>query len=329
MALGLPHLLAVGAACIAACSAIVGIGDLPGRPSDGGDDDAVAVGEDAARTDQGAPRDDATAHDSSADDASSACARCVSIPAGWTGPVALLTSNAVGSFPSCQPPYDRSAYTGYGALAVPSPQCACTCGSPTGGNCAAALNLYESSDCSGTPCFTNPAAPVGGACTGLNDCGAGSASMMTAAGAVGSGATCTATPTGTVPKAAFTQSASACAPSAAPAACDGGICASGQKLCVLQSGDRACPASFGTKSVFYAGVDDTRACDCSCSAPQTCAVFFYPNNMCIAAQGISSSTCQMRFSNINAVRNTGTCTSNLSTTGTVTPQMPTTVCCEP
>jgi len=116
------------------------------------------------------------------------------------------------------------------------------------------------------------------------------------------------------------------------------------KTCVYQTGDVACPpATYTSKTLFYATIDDTRGCStCTCTATAgTCTGTINVYN--VAGCGGSpiatistNSACTATSSAKSAVAtslttNPGTCGNNGTggPTGSVTSTSPVTVCCTP
>ena len=174
------------------------------------------------------------------------------------------------------PPGHEQVWEGGVTPVVPQVACACGCGMPTGLTCAASASLVAGTSCSaGVPACT--AVPlVEQMCatlTGDISCspaGAGSIGLL----AKPMGGMCAPSPPVAVPPATWTTSYVACEPSAAPAPCDGGVCAPNSaggsfKLCVsTTSAVSACPAPYAMMTTIFTQLDDTRACSaCTCGPP--------------------------------------------------------------
>jgi hypothetical protein len=328
-----------------------------------------AVGSDSATGhDSGSSSDAMTVPDVVFVDAASCAAgsQCVDpVPTGWSGPL-ILSDQTSGppapTPPACPSSHATDAYDGNGNPTSPMPTCGCSCGAPTSaGSCNSTtplgVELYTSTDCSGTAC-DNASLPYSaqGFCVGT-----GCATVMSARVelATPENGTCTATPSQTISPSAWSETARACQPSSVGGGCSGAqVCVPtpptpfAAQLCILQSGDVACPtgSTYSTKHTFYGSVTDTRACTtCSCGQATggTCS-----GGAVSVASAISGSACGGTMSNVptdgncypvsigngnafawtTAVANAsgGTCAPMGGTaTGMVTPAGPTTVCCQP
>jgi hypothetical protein len=292
--------------------------------------------------------------------------QCVDpVPTGWSGPL-ILSDQTSGppapTAPACPSSYSTDAYDGNGTLSAPAATCGCSCGTLTSaGSCNSTtplgVELFTSTDCSGTACDSAalPYSPTG-FCVGTGCSGVMSARVQQATPENG---TCTAAPSQTIPPWAWSETARACQPASV-----GGGCSASQvcvptppspfqaQLCILQSGDVACPAgsTYSVKHTFYGSTMDSRACSmCSCGEATggTCS-----GGTVIVASEDTGSQCGGMTSNIPtdgncypvsigngnafaeatavATASGGTCAPMGGTaTGAVTPAEPTTICCQP
>ncbi|MGH7293783.1 MAG: hypothetical protein ACRELB_02565, partial [Polyangiaceae bacterium] len=112
-------------------------------------------------------------------------------------------------------------------------------------------------------------------------------------------------------------------------------------LCVLHSGDVACPAPYATKHVTFGGVDDSRDCaQCTCgpasggSCAGSVAAYSSTDGSC-SGGAITYDTpvkcdavAQPADIRVTVTSTPGSCTPSAGMNqGTVTPAAPTTFCC--
>ncbi len=231
---------------------------------------------------------------------------CVSsVPAGWTGPVALYDGsdtapgcNASGGYPTQK----LGANSGIDGGTAVCPTCTCT--TPPTLACSANLVFFESSSCGVGSCWGS-----GAGCPGTTPNVATSACgpqafcqlpggvkpqgvIVTAVTADGS---CTVGSTGTkqIPAPTWTNTVRACgdAPTAG-GGCGSGVCVPAPPSpfegspCIYKTGDNSCPAAFPTKKLANQNFQDTRTCTaCTCGAigGATCSggtVKFYTDDFC-------------------------------------------------
>lgn len=280
--------------------------------------------------------------DGAPDCADSDCApvvQCVAAPeAGWSAPGILNT----GATPAaCAAPFDTQAYLGNAELDAPPASCAaCTCGAPSSTLCVGHYACERSSGCAGT---CTAASIEGSGC--VNSPGSSATylprSGVFASGTCGAGAS---TPTVTPPT--WRRAGRVCTASAGASAtgCESGqVCipraAAPAPACVVRVGDVACPAGYGTRQVFYGGVDDTRGCSaCACRFQSAgCSVAFTAftqANCAGTGTALTIGTCYTGDPASYRITHTVTspsCAANgtSSPSGAATPTMASTVCCAP
>lgn len=353
-------LVVLGGAWLAGCSLIVeGTLDDEGEPGDrdgGGVDGPVgdAGDGDADPRDGGSVPDGETPGDSGTDpdggpdpDGGSTCSgthACVSdVPAGWTGPVALFAEAVGTTVPACAGDYPTDTGSYFGDLDVGSLTCACECDAATGISCTGATGLCYGSGatfcisfCSST--FTGPAP---GECRPVSTSGTHAQVHFPAPASHGSCAARAAhvrvdPQWGTVAKACggATSSTEGCASGETCTPLPSGAF---DELCIVQSGDVACPAgTYTNKQVFYEGFADDRTCSaCSCGAAEsecggrvdftddTCGSILYGRVTGCGEHGNGPSAIYMPDPS-------GTCPPSPSTgSGTVTATGAITFCCRP
>jgi len=205
---------------------------------------------------------------------------CVgSAPAGWTGPVQLYEGAAPP--PPCPPSTSLEIEGGSGLSAPPATCSTCTCGAPAGVTCGSpTVTLYTDSVCGGASCDVGTVTSTCSLLKTGTQCNiAGTLVYVSVAPAQATGGSCPPTPeVPSVPPAAWTTNALACAPLATGAACGAGMeCtpspAAPFVTCIYQAGNVSCPsAAYPNKSIVDTNWFDTRTCSaCSCGAPGGCA----------------------------------------------------------
>lgn len=263
---------------------------------------------------------------------------CVPDPGGdWQGPVSVGGDGCSGDFP------DEVAelFTG---LEAGDASCECTCGQPSV-TCSKNMSVvgYSQINCVG---------PQGAHNLSENQCYStfGGSHEVTLAKASSSCATGSVTEN--IPDPSWADSAFACDGfTAGEGDCDDAsdTCVpnpSAGDICYWQDGDHECPDGFGTKTLYYTGVDDTRACPgtCSCSATEPiCKVSItgFANSNCTSGQGAKTAfsgggVCAASNSQVVksirpgtvVVDDAGSCTpGNANLNGEVEGTGATTVCC--
>jgi hypothetical protein len=290
--------------------------------------------------------------------------QCVdAVPAGWAGPLVLSDQSSgppAPTPPACPASYPTDAYDGHANPTSPVATCGCTCGSITGADCNSTtplgVTLYAEANCMGPTCSSDSLPyTTQGFCVGTGCAGPTSARVSLA---TVENASCPAMPSQNVPAWAWSETARTCQATSVGGGCSGAqVCVPtppspfSAQLCILQSGDVACPtgSSYSQKHTYYASVTDTRGCStCTCTPSGiTCS-----GGTVSLATGISGSMCAGTMVNVptdgncypvsigaggvfawttaEATPSGGTCTASGGTaTGTVTPGGPTTVCCQP
>lgn len=336
--------LATLGVALAACSLVTSYDGFTGGRPDAGSD--AAPGADAS--DEGAAADGSDAPSGPCGSASLACAPAV--PAGWAGPAILYdkVGPPLASPPACPGAYPAPGLDGFAQLSAPAATCTCDCGTPQGGSCGnASVTLYDDPGCQ-TPC-DGPVSVENGTCSQFTT-SCPSPVYLAVTAPYATGGTCSPTLSSDVPTAAWSEIGRACSVAPAqPAACaGGGTCVPAPpvpfdgSLCVFSAGEVPCPtgSAYTARHVFYAGVDDSRACG-ACSA---CTV---TGSKCTGSitpytGGCSTSVSPVPFGTAcqseslpaglegNATFTPGTCGGAVSTpSGGAAGTSPSTVCCAP
>lgn len=208
--------------------------------------------------------------------------QCATLPADWTGPVALYIGDP-NAAPNCAGDYPTIGASLHQTLsALPATCNACNpCGAPTGTTCASPeINFFEAGNCGGngltfynlpsTGCFTADMSPGSGASI--------VPVSANATGFLGQGGACSASGGGvqTLPQATWSDLARACAFQTGGWLALGcgttDLCLPpagrefGAGTCIFKTGDNPCPGTtFTTRHVLYSDFTDTRGCDpCGC-----------------------------------------------------------------
>ncbi|MEZ4257585.1 MAG: hypothetical protein R3B36_00875 [Polyangiaceae bacterium] len=324
-------LLALASVC--ACGLISGASDL--RIVDDGADgaaDAGAAGETGAGTqvDAGPFTPPAPTCD--------APAKCMTAPAGWDGPFAVLLSGLDGrGLLQCPPAFTRGwERTGSTADAsAPPATCTCACGALSG-SCAVTMNDHDDDKCVEAP---DKRVLNVGAC------------VPTAGGADSWRATAAVVSAGCAPDASVSVTplggdggVLGCVP-ATPEGCGAGACVppapKGTRICVRPpDGDPsgACPPEYADAVKLASGVEDSRGCTaCSCPATPGCSFTYglYEKENCLGNQStiVSDSNCYAPGANgikLLTASVTGSCApAGGKPTGTVKTTGDTFLCCVP
>lgn len=261
-------------------------------------------------------------------------------PAGWMGPIVFLSGPAAGSAPACPASAPSQAFTAQSSFGGAPASCGCSCGAPTSGMSCGSANLI-STNASCTAGSTTIATLADGACQAVTMPTSGGWTLSRPAFSA-SGASCTPTPSVSVPPSTAGASHRACSvPS--PTACGAAmVCAptptAAQPVCVYIDGDATCPAGFPNTYRTGQGVTDTRGCTpCTCgSVTGMCNAFVTLENGCPGSTyygDVVAGGCTPAFS-VPGSRATadftpvGSCSPSTSApTGGLTPIMPRTVCC--
>jgi hypothetical protein len=285
-------------ACIGGCAQVLGLGSY-GEAPDGGEGGATQEAASAADGGvSGTPKDGATnaldelaadartggATDGSdagnaegaADGSCTGATTCApSVPAGWTGPLALW-EGTINPPASC-PTGFSAAFDGGAAASSPPAQCSCACTPATGGACGPVTLTFTANGGGGCG---QPCGPGGGvvsvtpgSCVSVStitqSCGN---TNVTISGSAAAG--CTPNASATTPPWAWGAYAVACAPlSSTPLGCPaGGLCVPAppspfeMRFCIMQPGSGlTCPGAYPVQRSYYSGVTDTRGCStCTC-----------------------------------------------------------------
>ena len=298
-------------------------GSVPDSGSDGGVPDTDSGRTDGGR-DAGSPDGglDAGPLDSGPDSCATG-SRCVPVvPTEWTGPF------SVGEGALNAPPCPSSYPTEHEALHrdLTAPPASCSCGCSLGG-----VSCDLASTMSGRVFV-----PSGSCDDPLmeEDCLEAQAN-----------ATCTTSPSTTVPPLVWGAAARSCEGTPGASCEAGGSCfaqpESGQRLCIARAGDHPCPAPFADRTLYHAGVTDTRGCSaCGCTASgaactieiEVCSVAFYTVTLSSAT---ANETCLPPASDgdgvsllSTSINSTGSCTSSGGAqTGGASATGPQTYCC--
>jgi len=326
-----------------------------GAGDTGGDASGDAAG-DAPIDTGGDANDSSTGMDAGPPDTGVACgtgSTCVDpVPGGWTGPVALADFAFGASSPGCPTPYTIDAYDGEGTPTQPPLVCKCKCGGASGASCAPnTVTVYTDSNCQAS-CYST-ADPY---CNNTS-CGSSSAAASVSPPAVADAGSCTPSLTTTTPPWQWTRAARACqAPTVGTACGSGGSCMAVPaspylpKVCVMGAGDVPCPGgSYSSKSVYYTGATDQRGCaGCVCETPGGVGCsgavidsYGWPASAACdpavsetipADGGCHTLTTQAYWvGEVTAsMPSSGTCRADGGApVGQITPNTPTTVCCQP
>jgi hypothetical protein len=199
------------------------------------------------------------------------CAR--EAPDGWLGPAVLFEGDVPDDCPNAYD--DELARGGLSANADDADCDTCSC-SPASPDCAANLrfSVGEDDSCGGTVCETALSASCINWSPSCLD-GLSTAYLETEIGSGGSGCTPSAQ-SPSLPDAEWDDPMLACgADGLERNGCAAGrVCApplpDGAALCIVRSGDRACPSgAYSDRTVYYTDFDDNRSCS-ACECDQDC-----------------------------------------------------------
>ncbi len=227
-------------------------------------------------------------------------------PVGWTGPVAFFEGPFAGGTPTCIGAYDDSVGIFNGDIDQGMQSCDCACNDATGIVCpnTAATMCMGSSMSVCTSICNSPQDSFNLLACELRS---GVAQYVAISGPEPTGmGTCQPDPNHTLVQASFGTKARGCGGAEVSATGCGPdeLCAPRrgedfQSLCVVQSGDVACPDEFWTEAhVLHESMTDTRACGaCGCGAADSAcggAVNFtyngcdQLNTVAVASVGVNS-----------------------------------------
>jgi hypothetical protein len=253
--------------CLGGCRAIEGLGELT-FDLDGGsgvEDCTNGVDDDG---------------DGDVDCADSDCAMtgysCAApAPVGWSGPEVLFEQpGATGSTPDCPASYPHLDFVGGASPSGDPATCApCVCEPPNPTCDATQFQTFSAKMCKGT--MTSLDTPSG-ACVTLGM----PASVIVGKAQQGSLDCAVTGGEATIPPLTWASRAVACGGASLGAGCEVGVCAPrpqapfGQRLCVWQSGDQACPGGYPQKRTLAQVKDDRgcSACGCTTENPPACTV---------------------------------------------------------
>ncbi|HEX3770778.1 MAG TPA: hypothetical protein VHV30_07940 [Polyangiaceae bacterium] len=264
-------------------------------------------------------------------------------PDGWQGIYAIQEATGASATP-CSGAFPNEIYTGFASPVAPDASCACACGPPEGGTCAAPSITFFSGSCKATSVCGVADASTATCLATSTPCGGLHAEV---GGATPVPGTCAPAAATTVPDAGWTASARLCAGEAS-GACDAGeqcVTSAGgnsEASCISKPGDEPCPPGpYSHRRLYYGSADDTRACSaCACSPPDAACtggtVTTYSDLACSTASGALSvsptcatpgATMAVRYQG-DAVLMAGSCSpSGGAPTGAFAPANPTTICC--
>jgi hypothetical protein len=291
----------------------------------------------------------------------------------WTAPVALYDLTVPGgpapTPPSCAGYYASDVLDGRGVPVAAPANCGCSCGPVRDAGCSVpSVSVWTSQGCSGTT-YASPVAADGG-CTVVESTQDGiNAGQIVDGGAPNSGS-CTAVLDASAAawdpgtSAAWAETGRVCAASGraylagAAGGCGAGlVCVEpapatfgGGKICLLSSGQVACPVDYAVEHTYFDGGLDTRACSdgCACGAPADvvcqAAVSLYSNGNCSGTAQAILATCTNTVGGSLGSNNRVSATASASASGGVCPSSAgataptgdvtastgvTTVCCQP
>lgn len=329
------------------CNALTGIDDLiVGQTeaeftSDGGD--TSTIDSDGA-TSNPSPRDAEPLEDSAPPPPPPTCTCVPTPPQDWIGPLSVQSgSDEITSCPAGLIP----VYAG-GTAPVANPPCTpCKCAEPTNA-CAIDVTTSSGPGCGGS-CGSVELKTEG--CSNFKHCPTLAGVSTRVATVATDDGSCKASGGGRV-TARWTERATACAFAIPPK----DSCAAEEScapesattpdatVCIIQSGDVACPdGAYTERSVFYTDIDDTRSCSaCACGAPQgTCkpgSARVYDDNGCTGTNRIlEKNACPHYYLGlaqgsakwVKAPEFEGSCTpqGGVVVDGGIEPKNATTLCC--
>jgi hypothetical protein len=201
------------------------------------------------------------------------CQCTAAAPAGWSGPVALLSQPGAEP-PSCEG-FGTAVYAGNADLVAEPATCGCSCGALDASCPGATVDLfaYTMDPCgfSGTACHLFGHTVMAGECASIDAVACGTEwgiNVVTPAAAVGS---CPPAPTADVPAWSWGTAVAAC--QAETSTCSGGeqCVPAGGASCIYHADEVDCPdGPYGERRLVYAGVDDQRGCTaCTCAPDDT------------------------------------------------------------
>ena len=275
--------------------------------------------------------------------------RCIpAAPNGWTGPAAYYSGAAAA--PACPSAYPTDAIDGNSDPSQTPATCTCNCGAPQGVSCSPVTLTYFVDNVCSQLCSTDSL--PGNVCVPASCLKALSA---TASPPQPQGGSCAPSAGTNVPPVQWSDAERACTGPVGGGCAAGQVCAApvgnpfGATQCVAMAGQQSCPAQYPNGApTTYGGANDSRGCSqCTCGSPGglTCSqptVTLWTDAQCTQLQYTSfaaDGACQASgggdmggplgaASTVSSLQGSGSCTQGGGTPqGTVTPTMPTTVCC--
>lgn len=267
-------------------------------------------------------------------------------PAGWTGPIVLLTGPGDGTAPSCPATAPTTAFTTRSAMTAAPADCDCACTPPPSGTMSCGSGTLQTNGNSFCVALgTNHSTVADGECRSISSLPSTGRWQVTSPPFSTSASGCTPVPSTTLPPVAWGASHRGCG-IATPTACgDAQVCLppreSGERLCVYVEGEATCPAAFPVPLATAEGSTDGRSCTaCTCGAIDgSCGGGISVISSCsgggstilYADVGVGACTPAVSAATPHAFANfTPTATCPPSTTapaGEVTPTTVRTVCC--
>lgn len=307
------QILVAALVALTACTAVLGLDERPRRETEGTGAGGLAC--------------------------DSACV--MNIPAGWSGPTAVVTGQAE---PSCTSGLSNVELRLQDGLSASPAECVCDCAAAEGIDCDASVVVVDTYDDNNCTDPQDTGSGVLGECINLC-CGGDSANFVKAVPDVAAASCAPITVADAAPLPAWDQHLTGCGP-VERITCGAESCfaaPSGQSLCIYQTGELACPDGlFSERTVWFADYDDTRACGaCTCGEviDADCheVVEGYSNDQCanneafiLPAAQCATAPIDFDSAKVLSVAPTGSCMpTGGAPTGEVTPTEPTTVCCVP
>ena len=225
-------------------------------------------------SDAGLPPDASHTPDAGSHDGGGGCSApdqsCIpSVPAGWSGPVLLLSSSGDMAPAACPDFAPSTAFVAHSGLTAPSASCGCDCAEPSASQMSCGPVTVRST----STCFSISGSSVI-ATVGQDSCNSVSGGMPSSGQWTASASTFSATggcdpqPRVDVVPIQWDASHRGCG-FGAPPSCGGGVCApapqSGQRLCVYVEGEATCPPDYPAALSTAEDVNDARDCSaCTC-----------------------------------------------------------------
>lgn len=267
-------------------------------------------------------------------------------PAGWSGPIVLVTGPGDAAAPSCPATAPSTAFTTRSAMTAAPADCGCACTPPSAAamSCGSGtLQTIGSSFCAALG--TNHSTLADGECRSIPSLPTSGRWTVSSPPFSTSATGCTPAPSTTLPPITWGASHRGCG-IGTPVGCgDAQVCVppreAGERLCVYVDGDAACPPAFPVSLATAEDATEGRSCSaCSCGAIEgSCGGAINIASSCAggggtilyASVGVGSCTVPVSAPTPYASANfvpTATCPpSATAPTGEVTPTTVRTVCC--